>query len=1086
MSDVSCAASQSSFAKNSSIVITRSSDTSRVYLPKLIAFSVARIFSLKPLVMIAAMISMSFPSLVRADEGLDDYNVAVSMFNQSRWKPATEQFRQFLVNHAKHEKAPLARLYLGLTLGKLEDYKAARDELRKFVDENPQNPNLGQARYRIGECSYLMDDWTNARVELEEFVDTFSNDTMCEYALPYLGDTILRLKDPAAALPIFDRSIEKFPRGRLIDDAKFGRARSLELLKRFDDAIAQYQDLEKKKDGPRAADAQLHLGAIFFERKQFPEAIVAYSEFAKDFPKSPQLPQAQLNLGYAYYQSGKFAEAARQFEKVSSEKSQATTSSYWLGRSLKSLGDYAKAIEVLQTAAAGAKDLPLLEAITFEQALCERYQQHPVEARQYFEQVLAKFPTGELADDSLHALIELSIDAGDLADAEKLLARFGQEYSQSGLRLQVEMLNGRLDLVRAGISKREKKPNGEIAPIYESAAQHFDKVLTESTIPRTQRQARYYLALTRQLQEKPAQAIELIAPLIQQVFAEGAKSDFVDAIVLQADCQYQMKNYDSAVASAQSYLDLVASGRQVARALSLQALAADGQNNASVAAAAMNRLTKDFPKHALTTLTIQELAEAAEARQEWATASKYYASLADLVVDPEKKAYALRGVALAKYSQQEFEEAAASFGKIVDEFPDHSLVPECAYYRAESWLKAKQPEKAMGYFQQIFQSMPTGQPVARGAELEPPLEYAYKAGWWVARILTKENKIDEADAAYEALLARFPEAKELDKRLYEWAILNHENQRFERSEQIWRRLIKDAPESLFANNAKLHLAESDFDANRFEEAERAFKELAVSPQSTDEVKEWSLYQLVVLAVFQQRWDDVKTIGQQLQEKFPNSIHRFYVAYGQAESYLTAAKPSPEELTAAKEILNGLRKEASNTEVVQTEWFDRVWVLLAEIYFREQRDEDLRTVVEELKSRAPKSPFLYQAEEVLGRSYKQQAKFDDARAAFERVLANPAANRTETAAKAQFMIGETYFLQEKWSTAFVAYYKVYSLYKFPDWQASGLLMSGRCDENQGEWKQAIETYERVIQEFPNFPHMDDVKTRLELARKKVGG
>ena len=459
------------------------------------------------------------------------------------------------------------------------------------------------------------------------------------------------------------------PAEKLIDDAKFGRARSLELLKRSDDAIAQYLDLAKSKDGPRAADAQLHLGATYFERKQYPEAIAAYSEFVKDFPQSAQLTQAQLNLGYALYQSGTFAEAVRQFEKISVDKSQGVTASYWQGRSLKSLGEYAKASEVLKSAAAGANGLPLLEAIAFEQALCERYQQHPVEARQFFEQVLATFPKGDLADDSLHALIELAIDAGDLSEAEKLLVRFGQEFPQSGLRLQVDMLSGRLDLVRAGTAKREKKPTGDVTAFYEAAARRFEQIMAESTIPRTQRQARYYLALTRQLQEKPAQAIELIAPLAQQATADGGRSDFVDALVLQADCQYQLKNFESAIVSAQSYLDLVSSGRQVARALSLQALAADGLSNSEVTQTALNRLVKDYAWHPLTSVTIQELAEAAEARQEWPIAAKHYGALAGLLTDPEKKAYALRGVALAQYSQQQFAEAAASFGRIVDEFP---------------------------------------------------------------------------------------------------------------------------------------------------------------------------------------------------------------------------------------------------------------------------------------------------------------------------------------------------------------------------------------------------------------------------------
>ena len=60
---------------------------------------------------------------------------------------------------------------------------------------------------------------------------------------------------------------------------------------------------------------------------------------------------------------------------------------------------------------------PLAESILFEQALCERYLQNPVESRNLFEQVLSKFSKGDLADDSLHALIEMSIEAGDLHSA---------------------------------------------------------------------------------------------------------------------------------------------------------------------------------------------------------------------------------------------------------------------------------------------------------------------------------------------------------------------------------------------------------------------------------------------------------------------------------------------------------------------------------------------------------------------------------------------------------------------------------------------------------------------------------------------
>ena len=67
---------------------------------------------------------------IRADEGTDDYNLAISLFNQSRWKQAAEQFRKFLTTHEKHEKAAIGRLYLGLTLGKLEEYKESAEDER--------------------------------------------------------------------------------------------------------------------------------------------------------------------------------------------------------------------------------------------------------------------------------------------------------------------------------------------------------------------------------------------------------------------------------------------------------------------------------------------------------------------------------------------------------------------------------------------------------------------------------------------------------------------------------------------------------------------------------------------------------------------------------------------------------------------------------------------------------------------------------------------------------------------------------------------------------------------------------------------
>jgi cellulose synthase operon protein C len=1028
------------------------------------------------------------PSIAYADDALDEYNLAVGLYKQSRWSTAAERFRAFLKAYDKHEKAPLAQMYLGLTLVNMEDYKSAREELRTFVKNFPQNNNQPQARYRIAECSWLMDDLPAARAELTSYLKDFPKDPFNDHALPYLGDAQLRLNDPKSALATFQEAIDRFPTGPLVADAKFGRGRALEALKQVDEAAAQFKELAAKPDGPRAADAQFHLGALAFDQKQFPEAVAAYLDLTKRFPQHRLVNLAHLNAGYAFYQSQKFAEAASQFELAASEKSQRATASYWQGLSLKSLGDYAKAADALKTAAGAIGDQPLAETIVFQQALCERHLGRTAEAKQLFETVLSRWSNGEMADDSLHALIELAIESGDLTGADQLLARFTRDFPMSGLRLHVELLAGRLELARAAVELRDQKPANEVAARYEAAAGRFDRVLRESTIAVTKNQARYYLAFARQLQGQHAQALELIAPLVEEVKVEGAKSELTDALVLQADSLLAEKKFDDADRAAAQYLSLHPQGRQAARGLSIQAVAATRGGDLAKADAALQRLNKDFAEHPLRLITTQQLAELAEGREDWPTAGRLYDALIPLANGSETQAFAIRGLAWAQFKQGQFETAAATFARILKDFPMHRLVPECAYYRAESLKDAGKFDESITAFDELMRKVPVDQPAAAGAEQQTPWLFSYRAGLQAARLHRKAKRTNEADVEYEELIKRFPKPQRLDQLLDEWALLNYDAGNFARSDEIFQRIVAETPDSDLADNAKLSLAESDLIAERFDAARKSFEELLASDKSDAEVKERSVYQLLVLAVEQQRWADVRQLADRLTTQFPESPQRWYAAYSVAEAILANPKASEQDLETARERLNSLRKEQDNETVKASAWFDRIWVLLAEVAFRQKKYDELETTVTEFRQRPEKSRFLYQAEEVLGRGYKQQAppKFDEARQAFARVIADPVAERTETAAKCQFLIGETYFLQEKWADAFLAYQKVFANYDFPDWQSAALLQSGKCDEQQQHWKEAAATYKLLFDKFPQSSHAADARQRYDAATKKAGG
>ena len=90
--------------------------------------------------------------------------------------------------------------------------------------------------------------------------------------------------------------------------------------------------------------------------------------------------------------------------------------------------------------------------------------------------------------------------------------------------------------------------------------------------------------------------------------------------------------------------------------------------------------------------------------------------------------------------------------------------------------------------------------------------------------------------------------------------------------------------------------------------------------------------------------------------------------------------------------------------------------LAEVQAAQNKfDASLQTDQEFLK-KYPKDPFAYRAQFGVGWALENQKKYDDARAAYQKVIA---ATNGETAARAQFQTGETYLAEQKFEQAIPA-------------------------------------------------------------------
>ena len=1014
-------------------------------------------------------------SMAHADQASDDYAVAVGFYKQSRWNFAADAFKKFLTQNPKHERVPFARLYLGLSLTNLEKYDEARTVLRAFVKDFPNNQQVAQAMYRIAEASYFLDDLKAAETEFGAFLAKAPEDSLREYALPYLGDTQLRLGKAEQAAVSFQQSIKLYPQSKMLDDSRFGLAKTFEAQQKYPEALGLYRQLAANRMGSRAALSQLQIGVRLFEMKDYVEAAKAYVDLEKNFPESKYIPTARLNAGYSLYELKDFKGAATQFELASKDAEQAAIASYWHGMSLKQLGDFAGSVAILKVAFAAHEKNPIAEQILFQWADCELRQAQFEAAELHFVDVVKRWPQGQWADDALYFAGEAALQRANraatpearvaaLQSAEAISQQFLTSYGNSGLKLYIDLLRGRVLLVRGS--------DAEAA----SAAEIFKVVLTTAQRPQTQSQARFHLARAQQRLKLHAAVLETLVPIVEQARKEGAASEFIDALVLQASSLLSEKKYAESVEVSSAYLKLAPAGEQVAQAYSTKALAEANLGQFDVAKQTLAQLQRSAPGNPLSLVTNQQVAEAAYAAKQFEVSQELFGTVVSAGPSPQFVA-ALSGQAWSQFDRKQFKPAAAGFARLLKDHPQHELAPEAAFMLGDSLQADGQLAEAAKAFTEAFDKY-------------APSRFAYLSGLQSARVLGRLKQVVEADAVYTKLLEKFPKPERLDRLFDEWAMLNYEAERYARADEIFKRLIAETPDSDLVDNARFSLVESQLSAidpkedaavknKKLEEVKTAFRQLEQDPKSDADVQQDSLLRLMGIVEEQQQWDELAKIAESLRSRFAEGRYNTDATF-----YLAVSLLQRKQLGPAFDLLKPLTSAKADPDVAVKPWFPRVFVLLAEINYQQKKYPDVVATIAEFRAWDAKSRLLYQGDEVLGRVLKQQTKFDEARVVFKQVTDDPNGTRTETAAKAQLMIAETYFIQKDFKTALENYLKVYILYKVPEWQAAALFQVGLCDEQLGEWGKAVTDYESLLTEFPKSEFVEKAKPRLEVARQNV--
>lgn len=462
--------------------------------------------------------------------------------------------------------------------------------------------------------------------------------------------------------------------------------------------------------------------------------------------------------------------------------------------------------------------------------------------------------------------------------------------------------------------------------------------------------------------------------------------------------------------------------------------------------------------------TRYQVAELAFAAGKFAIAGELFSQMVDANGTSESVRRGLLGLAWCQFQTDQWAAAAETFRRLLDQYPDHATAAEAALMCGRALEHLDQQEPALTMYRALVDRY--------GAS-----DRAAEALWRAAQLHEKRQEPRQAMELYGKLVQSHPEFSQRDGAIFRRACLLEQAGDRAGAAELLTQLRRDFPHSRYLTDAMLRQAEHALAGQKFDEAHNLLHEVAQLPPN-DAALEQTLYLQGRVALAREQWDAAELSLAQLVERFPTGALVSRAQYLMAEASFRQGKYDQ----AARRLADLAATTGDHAEP---------WSAMAELRRAQSLVElkewsDVLEVARQIGGRFPNFEHQHEVDYLVGRALAAQADMNGAREAYARVVASPRGGNTQTAAMAQWMIGESYFHQENYRAALAEYAKVDARYPFARWQAAALLQRGKCHELLGQWPAAVEAYERLLQQHPAGDFSAEARERLAAAQQRIAG
>lgn len=1008
-----------------------------------------------------AAVALLHPATLMADRAEDEFNAGVVLWRKDRFTPAVEAFEKFLEDYPDHSRAALAHFYLGLSYSSLRKYADSRNHFEQFLQLDPQGANTAAAKYRVGECSYYLKEYDKAVDQLQDYTAQYPEDKLIDWGNLQLGESLVQVKRWEDADRILTALAAESENDYIRKQAEYTLALSLERQTRFDDAVKAYRKVAEQDDARQATRALARAGTIRFRQQQYEQASDLYDQIVSDFATSRLMPAAALNSGLSQYRLKNYEQALQRFRQVPETSAERIEATLLSGMSLARLERVDEARKTLRAAYEAAGKTGFAAEALFEMARLEQIAEDYPLATQMYQDLIDRWPEDSHVADAIFNAASLQLETDHPADAEKLLSRLNSDFPDEAARPRARFLAGRVLL------QQDRKSD---------AREAFSQVAeSDQSEERSVALSLYYIAKVdheaRQF-ESALKMVQRLRPLLEQ----EANDDLHGALALGAMSALELDRFDVTEELASAYLQNEEHTSQSADALAARTVARASTGKYGDAVQDADALVKSSPENPQTWTAILQSAEAAWDKNEYDAARQLFQRAENEQAPIVSRRSGASGVAWAFFRLQQFQDAAEAFQQIANNWPKSTAGLEGRYMAARSLQEAGQLETAVTSYIGVSKDFAELAPSAKAPALQQRLRnYALDAGRTAARLLAGEGRDEESNQQWADLVDRFQDTKDLDVLLDEWALQNLKAKNYDKADEIYRRLLKDRPDSRFAGTARLSLAESTLNEGQMDKAMAEFEAIIDHEQYDRTDKARAMYHLTDIYTERQNWARVEELSKRFAVEHSGESLAPRIQLLRADALLAL-----DQLDEARDLLEMLRQGVLDGQLEKAPWTERIWIVLGEVALAAEDYESVDPVAAEFSEQFPQSRLQFQMTYVQGRRWKNQAEpdFEKARVFFDETIYDDTGRGTRTAARCQFLIADTRLMQKDYAQASRDYFKVYTLYRYPDLQAQALFQAGACQQKLGNTQEAIANWKSLIEEFPESPLAKDAADLLE--------